>query len=348
MPEIEILDLAEQRKKRQMNSHFSTSLLENIKVSLANEKQVILFQNRRGYAPVMVCQTCGWSPRCNNCDVSLTYHKFFDQMKCHYCGISKKVEQKCPACGGTHLQLYGFGTQKIEDELGVFFPEARIARMDYDATRTKHGHHEVIMAFENRQVDILVGTQMVTKGLDFDHVSLVGILNADQLMNYPFFRAHERAYQLMEQVSGRAGRKKDRGKVLIQTFQPTHRLIHQVVDHDYTRFFHAEMAERKNYKYPPFYRLVELTLKHKKLDTVKEASMVLSYKLKQKLGERILGPTVPGIGWIRNQYLMNILIKIEKSPDRLTPIKNYIKECIEDLVGKKEFRSVAVVVNVDP
>ena len=348
MPEIEILDLAEQRKKRQMNSHFSSGLLENITTSLANGKQVILFQNRRGFAPVMVCRTCGWSPRCNNCDVSLTYHKFFDQMKCHYCGSSKKVEQKCPACGGTDLQLYGFGTEKIEDELGVFFPEARIARMDYDATRTKHGHHEVIMAFENRQVDILVGTQMVTKGLDFDHVGLVGILNADQLMNYPFFRAHERAYQLMEQVSGRAGRKKDRGKVLIQTFQPAHRLIHHVVDHDYDGFFKMEMAERKNYKYPPFNRLIDLTLKHKKLDVVKEAAMVLSHKLKQRLSDRVLGPTVPGIGWIRNQYLMNILIKIEKTPGHLAPIKHYTKTCIEELNAKKDFRAVAVVVNVDP
>ncbi len=348
MPQIEVIDIAERTKKRQMKSHFSPELLEAIGSTINNHKQVILFQNRRGFAPVMVCRTCGWSPKCNNCDVNLTYHKVFDQMKCHYCGSSKKVEVKCLACGGTDLQLYGFGTEKIEDELGVFFPQARIARMDYDATRTKHGHHEVIIAFQNRQVDILVGTQMVTKGLDFDYVSLVGILNADQLMNFPFYRAHERAYQLMEQVSGRAGRKKQRGMVMIQTFQPAHHIIGQVVKHDYEGFFKAEMSERKQFRYPPFYRIIELTLKHKKLEVVKSAAQTLTHHLKQKLGERVIGPTVPGVGWIRNQYLMNVMVKIEKEPGRLSPIKKFLKTQIENLTARKDFKSVGMVINVDP
>ena len=318
-----------------------------MKENLENGKQIILFQNRRGYSPVMMCDTCGNAPQCINCDVSLTYHKFKRELNCHYCGYHTNLPTACPSCGDTNLQVKGFGTEKIEEELAIFLPKAKIGRMDLDTTRAKKAYHQIITAFEEKEIDILVGTKMVTKGLDFENVGMVGVLNADNMLNFPDFRAFERSYQLMSQVAGRAGRKKDRGQVLIQTFNPEHQIIRQVIDSDYLGMYRNELVDRRNFHYPPFYRLIQLTLKHRDQRKIEEAAMHLANRLKQKFGQRILGPEAPGIARIRNFYHRNILFKIE-SKASIKKAKDLLKEELQLFAVNDLYKSVRVVVDVDP
>lgn len=348
LPEIQIVDLREARKRKQMNSHFSSALLDEIKLTLENKKQIILFQNRRGYAPFVECSECGWVPQCEHCDVSLTYHKFSGELKCHYCGYLIKNPTHCLACGSPAMQTKGFGTEKIEDEIQIFFPENTVARFDLDSTRKKNAAEEIIYKFENGNIDILIGTQMITKGLDFSNVGLVAVLNADNLLNYPDFRAEERSFQLLTQVSGRAGRKDGLGKVLIQTTQPEHKIIQQVLKSDYKAMFDEQTQERYEFAYPPYVRLLELTLKHKMGNIVNNAAHILSRELREQLTEvPVLGPQPPVINRIQNMYLQNILIKLPKN-NNLNYYKELILNKIDALKAQRDFRSIVVQINVDP
>ncbi|MBI2281763.1 MAG: primosomal protein N' [Bacteroidetes bacterium] len=347
MPEILCADVKEATRKKMMKSHFTPDLLQLMTEAFDNKEQVILFQNRRGYAPFMICEECGNVPQCNNCDVSLTYHKLNNVLKCHYCGSNKKMPPACNACGSTRITLKGFGTEQIEEELAIYFPKIRIARMDADTTRSKNAYHQIISDFEDGNVDVLVGTQMVTKGLDFDNVALVGILNADTMLNFPDFRAFERSYQLMSQVSGRAGRKAKRGKVLIQTYDPFHPIIRQVVDSDYVGMYSYEILQRKNFHYPPFYRIIHFSLKHRDKDVLNAGAAEFANNLRIKFGDRILGPEYPVIARIKNLYQKEIIIKIEKS---LSVVKT--REIIKNLKNNFEvnspYKSVKIIIDVDP
>ena len=347
LPEVLVVDIKEETKRKKMKSNFSPFLLEHIGTALKNHEQVILFQNRRGFSPRIVCNTCNWMPQCKNCDVTLTYHKHNNQLRCHYCGYYIKVPEKCEACSGTELLLKGFGTEKIEEELPLFFPDAKVKRMDLDTTSTKHAYQQIINDFEDGKIDILVGTQMVTKGLDFDNVSLVGIMNADNMLSFPDFRAFERSYQLMAQVSGRAGRKQKRGKVIIQTYSPYHPIILNVIDHDYRSMYVTELLDRRNFKYPPFYRLIELTLKHKKPETLNEAAKVMAEQLKKIFGKDILGPEYPLVSRISTFYLKNILLKTNKDHS-FSKAKTQLQEQINLFKNIPEFKSVLVQIDVDP
>jgi len=346
MPEIFVADLKKETRQRTMKSHFSSLLLKHINEALKEKEQVILFQNRRGFSLRLECDTCHWMPDCKNCDVTLIYHKQFNQLKCHYCGYSRRVPERCDSCGSTHLNMRGFGTEKIEDDLGILYPEAKIKRMDLDTTRSKNAYQNIISDFENKRIDVLVGTQMVTKGLDFDNVSIVGILNADSLISFPDFRSFERSYQLMSQVSGRAGRKNKRGKVIIQSFNPYHSVIRNVTDHDYLAMYNSQILERRNFKYPPFYRLIQLQLKHKDPRLLNLAAAEMAIMLRQILGNRILGPEYPMVSRIRNLYLKNILIKLEKA--NLVKHKSQISKTIDAFRGKATFKAIKVDVDVDP
>ncbi|MEM9888709.1 MAG: primosomal protein N' [Bacteroidota bacterium] len=348
LPEIQIIDLKEATKKKEMQSHFSAALIEELKAALEREEQVILFQNRRGYAPILRCETCGWHQECVHCDVSLTYHKFHDRLKCHYCGFSMSIPEACPACGVVGLKMQGFGTEKIEDELKIFLPDAEIARMDLDTIRTKNALLRMMTDFEEKRIDILVGTQMVTKGLDFENVGIVGILSADQLLQFPDFRASERAFQLMTQVSGRAGRKHKRGKVLIQSFNPAHPVIREVIDNDFDRFFSREITERKQFRYPPFIRLIKITLKHKKPETLNKAAKVYEKVLKSKLGDWVIGPAIPYIGRVRGQYLLDFIIKLERDAKKVRYAKSCISLAGDEMKSTEGCSGVRVSVDVDP
>ncbi len=347
MPEILIADVKEATKKKMMKSHFSPMLLDHITLALQNKEQVILFQNRRGFAPQLECDVCAWVPQCTNCDVSLTYHKNTNQLRCHYCGYSIKPPTKCAACGDTNIRMKGFGTEKIEEELAIFYPKAKIARMDLDTTRSKFAHQHIIQDFEDGNVDVLVGTQMVTKGLDFDNVSMVGILNADSMLNFPDFRAFERSYQLMAQVSGRAGRKNKRGKVIIQTHNPDHDIIQNVWNNDYLVMYTNQLMDRKNFNYPPYFRLIELTVIHRDLDLVNAASKSLAEDLKQHFAKRVLGPEFPLVARVRNLYHKNILLKIERDAS-VVQAKKIITELLIKFKTDKLFKSVRVNIDVDP
>ena len=347
MPMIEIADTKKAKANKSMKTHFSKQLLDGIEEALNNKEQVILFQNRRGFAPMLQCDTCHWTPMCKNCDVSLTFHKSLNLLRCHYCGYSTKPIEICQACGSDEMKMIGFGTEKVEEELAVFFPQARISRMDLDTTRSRYSYKQIINDFEDHKVDILVGTQMVTKGLDFNHVSLVGIINADSMMSFPDFRAHERAFQLMAQVSGRAGRKNKQGKVIIQTSQAGHFLIKQVVENNYLEVFEQQLDERQQFKYPPYYRLISITIKHKDKFLLDQASAEFVSILKQKLGSRVLGPEYPVVGRINNYYLKNILIKLEKEISPSVIKKDILKDIIT-LRKTELFKQVRIALDVDP
>lgn len=347
MPVIEVVDVKEQKKKKEMKSHFSTELLDDVTAALDKKEQAILFQNRRGFAPLLICKVCAWTPHCKNCDVGMTYHKKADVMRCHYCGSIQKVPASCPNCGSTALRIYGFGTEKIEEELAIFFPDKIIARLDYDTTRSRYAYRQIIDDFEKRRTDILVGTQMVTKGLDFDNVSTVGILNADLMLNYPDFRSHERSYQLMAQVSGRSGRKNKRGKVVIQTFQPQHRVIQNVVDNDYEKMYESEMQERKKFHYPPYYRLIEITVRQSNEELADKASIVFAKMLREKIKGLILGPEPPVIARIRNEWLRNILIKVDRNSS-VSKVKEIIEAERKKFFSDQRFHRVGMEINVDP
>ncbi|NNF85455.1 MAG: primosomal protein N', partial [Winogradskyella sp.] len=346
MPEIELVDLADKYKRKRMTGHFSDRLKEEMQEALSEGFQIILFQNRRGFSPIVECTTCGHSPQCPNCDVSLTYHQFRNQLRCHYCGYNAAMLMNCEACGSQTLDTKGFGTEQIEEEVKVLFPQHKVARMDYDTTRGKYSFDKLIGAFENREIDILVGTQMLTKGLDFRHVKLVGIMNADNLLNFPDFRAHERSYQLLAQVSGRAGRTDLRGKVLIQTYNPNHRILQQVSTNDYASMFKEQLNDRYNFKYPPIYRLIKITFKHKDYNRVNLAADWFATTLKQSFGTNVLGPEFPPIARIRNQYHKNILVKISPKQS-LYKTKEAISKVHNSFNSVKDFRAVRVILNVD-
>ena len=347
MPEILIADVKEATRKKQMKSHFSPLLLDTITLALDKKEQVILFQNRRGFAPQLECNICAWIPQCANCDVSLTYHKVSNQLRCHYCGYSIKPPTKCAACGDTDLKMKGFGTEKIEEELSIFYPKARISRMDLDTTRSKFAHQHIIQDFEEGNIDILVGTQMVTKGLDFDNVSMVGILNADSMLNFPDFRSFERSFQLMAQVSGRAGRKSKRGKVIIQTQNPDHSIIQEVIANDFASMYTNQLVDRKNFNYPPYFRLIEVTVIHKDVDMVNASSKYLADALKKHFAKRVLGPEFPLVSRVRNLYHKNILLKIERDAS-VGQVKKILSELLMKFKSSADYKSVRVQIDVDP
>jgi primosomal protein N' (replication factor Y) len=348
LPEVIIADARREQMEQKMHNHFTTTLLDELKAALERGEQAILFQNRRGYSPAYRCPTCGWHSECINCDVSLTYHKLKEQLKCHYCGYTTKPPVECPACASTQLVLQGFGTEKIEDELKIFLPNAKIGRLDLDTVKGKDGHARIIGEFEDGSIDILVGTQMVTKGLDFERVGVVGILSADQLLQFPDFRASERGFQLMLHVAGRAGRKHRQGKVVIQAFNVSHPVIGEVLAGDYARFYQREIAERQQFGYPPFQRLIRITLKHKTPQVVNEAAKLYTHWLRQQLGEWVLGPAVPQVGRVRLQYLLDLLIKFERSPEKMAFVKKCIRTANDQLAQTQGFSGVRVVVDVDP
>jgi primosomal protein N' (replication factor Y) (superfamily II helicase) len=346
MPEIELVDLTDKYKRKRMTGHFSDRLITEINEALEVDSQVILFQNRRGYSPVVSCNTCGHTPECPNCDVSLTYHQYKNQLRCHYCSYTMAMQQFCGACGGVDIDSKGFGTEQIQQEIEVLFPEAKVARMDLDTTRGKYSYDRIISSFENKEVDILVGTQMVTKGLDFRHVKLVGVLNADQLINFPDFRAHERSFQLLQQVAGRAGRTDTRGKVVIQTYNPYHTILQQVSINDYESMFVEQLEDRRIYKYPPFCRIIKLTVKHKNYNKVNEGSEWLATRLRLVFKDNVLGPEFPVVSRIRNQYHKNILLKIPQNQS-LVKTKSVLQKIKMSFSSTKDFRAARLLINVD-
>ena len=346
MPEIELVNLKEQTRKRRMKGHFSERLLDEITETLENGEQVILFQNRRGFAPIVECTTCGHSPQCPNCDVSLTYHQFKKQLRCHYCGHHIALPESCEACGSQTLDTKGFGTEQVEQELKILYPQANIGRMDLDTTRGKYGYEKIITAFEQQELDVLVGTQMLTKGLDFRNVNLVGVMNADSLLNFPDYRAHERSFQLLTQVAGRAGRTQKRGKVIIQSYNPYHQILKQVSTYDYEGMFKEQVYEREQFLYPPVNRIIKITFKHKNYNTLNEAADWFGKSLRNVFKSGILGPEYPPVARIRNQYLKNVIIKIPLGQS-LGKIKNSIKRIESSFNAISQFRSVRVIYNVD-
>ncbi|MDG1320429.1 MAG: primosomal protein N' [Polaribacter sp.] len=346
LPKIELIDVKEKQRKKEMKGHFSDRMLLLIQEALDAKEQVILFQNRRGYSPVVECKTCGVSPECPNCDVTLTFHKFKQELRCHYCNYQRAMPNSCGACGSNILDTKGFGTEQIEMELKVLFPDFKIGRMDLDTTRGKHGYQKIITAFESKEIDILVGTQMLSKGLDFENVSLVGILNADTMLNFPDFRAHERAYQMMVQVSGRAGRSKKQGNVAIQTYNPNHQILQQVSTTRYAEMYKEQLQERWQYKYPPYYRLIKITLKHRDYSKVDKGIDWLAKALQQSFGEFVLGPTAPAVSRIRNQYIKNLVIKIPPKQS-LVNTKNQITKIRNTFEAVSDFRPIRFVIDVD-
>jgi primosomal protein N' (replication factor Y) len=347
LPEIFCADVKKERRQKSMHSHFTGYLIDSMREALNRKEQIILFQNRRGYTPLWSCEICNWTPKCKNCDVSLTYHKHTNTLKCHYCSYATPPVGSCACCGSNRLKMIGFGTEKVEDELSLVFPERIIKRLDLDSTRSKNAYETILGDFENRKIDILIGTQMVSKGLDFDNVSLVGILDADMLLNRPDFRAFERSYQLMSQVAGRSGRKGKRGSVIIQTGDPDHWVIQKVINHDYIGFYESEIIERKNYFYPPFFKMIEFTLKHRDEHVIDQASIVFANALREIFKERVIGPEFPIVRRIQNLYLKSIKLKVEKDiSDK--KIKERIQQLIDAFYTVPLHKSIRIVVDVDP
>ncbi len=344
MPEVIVIDL----KRGPKMGYFSRDLLEEIQETYRQGFQTILFQNRRGFAPLLHCTACGWSAMCKNCDTSLTYHKYANQMQCHFCAFQEAPASVCPACGNYELALRGFGTELIEDEIKIRLPDLKVGRLDLDTARGKKQLERIIMSFENRELDILIGTQMVTKGLDFGHVGLVGVINADQILYYPDFRATERAYQLMTQVSGRAGRQHRRGRVFIQAYNIHHPVLKEVLAHDFPTFYQREIEERQHFGFPPYSRLIEITLKHTKAIMVSQAAEALATYLQKRLGSRVKGPMTPSVARVRNRYLRVLMIKLEKDAQLIQKSKKWLEEARILLAKQKGMSTLRVVVNVDP
>ncbi len=346
LPKIELIDIKEKKRKKEMKGHFSDRLLQLMSEALEEKEQIILFQNRRGYAPILECTTCGHSPQCPNCDVSLTYHKYKGELKCHYCHYQRALPNSCGACGSNTLDTKGFGTEKVELELKGLFPNHNIGRMDSDTTRGKYGYQKIIEAFESQEIDVLVGTQMLSKGLDFKNVSLVGILSADTMLNYPDFRAHERAYQLMVQVSGRSGRSKKQGMVAIQSYNPYHQILQQVSTNSYQEMYKEQLQDRWQFHYPPYYRLIKITLKHKDFVKVNEGINWLARALQNVFRENVLGPTEPSVSRVRNQYIKNLMIKIPPKQS-LAKTKEQIQKIKTTFEAVKEFRPIRFIIDID-
>ena len=347
LPEILPVDIKELQHKKRMNGPFSPLLLQHIREALEQHAQVILFQNRRGFAPMVECHTCGWVPRCKNCDVSLTYHKGLRQLTCHYCGYTMPVPRRCPACEGTDLRSRGFGTEKIEDDIRALFPEARVARMDLDTTRTRAAYERILADFEQGRTDILIGTQMVSKGLDFEHVNVVGILNADTMLNYPDFRAYERAFQLMAQVAGRAGRKDKRGRVVLQTKSIDHPIIAQVMANDFEGMASGQLAERQMFRYPPYYRLVYVYLKHRDEALLDVMAHAMAERLRVVFADRVLGSDKPPVARVQTLFIRKIVVKIETTAS-LSRVRQWLVEVQREVQSDERFRSLLVYYDVDP
>ena len=346
MPAIEIVDLKLSQKKKEMNGHFSQTLIDAISKTIAAEEQVILFQNRRGFSSFVNCTACGHVPQCPSCDVSLTYHKQNEKLKCHYCGYHVLSHAHCVACGTAHPKPMGLGTQQIETEIQQLFPDVRVGRMDSDTTKGKHGHRDLINRFTQHDLDILVGTQMLTKGLDFGRVTLVGVVLADGLLNFQDFRAHERAFQMLLQVSGRAGRKDRMGRVLIQSYDNNHLVLQQLHQYDYDSMFSIQLKQREEFDYPPFVRLIRFELKHKNFSALQEASNWFSQALHNQFSQ-VLGPQSPPVGRIRNQFLMQILLKLPASQSA-SPAKEQLTRICKRFEQIPAFRSVKLVIDIDP
>lgn len=347
MPVIETIDIKEELANDNMNGLFSKKLIDEIDDTLKDKKQVILFRNRRGYASIWMCNTCGYHINCDNCDVSLTYHNVSNNLKCHYCGFSVKTPKICSMCGVESMINKGDGTQQIEESIKEYFPKARVSRMDWDTTRGKWSFDKIINSFSNHEIDILIGTQMVTKGLDFNNVKLVGVLNTDHFLNFPNFRAHEKAFQVLTQVSGRAGRKEIQGKVLLQTYQPNHPIIQHVINNDYAGMFKGQLTERIEYKYPPYVRLIKLTIKDKSLDNVNIACEWLDKIMRRSYKGDILGPVYPEISRVRNKYQKQFIIKL-KNIDSINQFRNILNKTLISFDSISKYRSVRVLVDVDP
>ena len=347
LPNQQVVSIAEETKKKTMVSYFSSVLIKDIDLALSKKEQVVLFQNRRGYATILICATCGYTPKCVNCDVSLTYHKSSGKLHCHYCGYQQSSVNICPACGSVHVEQKGFGTERIEEELKLLYPDITIARLDMDTTRTKNGLQQILTDFQDKKTDILIGTQMVAKGLDFDNLSLIGVINADTLLGYPDFRAYERSFQLLAQVAGRAGRRADQGNVCIQTYDVDNRIIKQVVDNDYVGMYRDEIVERENFLYPPFSRMIFLYIKHKDSHVLEHASLNLGNILKAKFGKRVLGPEQPLISRVRNLYIKQIIIKADKHT-AIQKVKDALRETLTQFNATKEFKGIFTQIDVDP
>ncbi len=347
MPDIIVVNMKEQQRRRLLKSHFSSVLLNHIKAALSDGKQVILFQNRRGFSLRIECEQCNWIPECKYCDVTLTYHKNSELLKCHYCGYSIRVPAVCNNCGSPNLVMKGFGTEKVEEELGLLLPNAKIDRMDLDSTRTKNSFRRIFHDFETGKTNILTGTQMVTKGLDFDNVQVVGILSADNMLSFPDFRAHERSFQMMEQVSGRAGRKEKQGTVIIQTWQIDHPVIKHVVNHNYEGMYNDQIAERRKYLYPPFYRLINIKLKHARPELVNEGASVLAKDMRAVFGKFVYGPEFPMVSRIKNKYIKQILLKIPRNAN-LKKQKELLSEVLLRFQSIAKFKPVRIQIDVDP
>ena len=347
LPEIQIVDIKDLQHRKMMNGPFSPLLLNKVREALERGEQAILFQNRRGYAPVIECKQCGWVPHCQHCDVSLTLHRSLNQLTCHYCGYTYQVPTECPNCGCTQLQTRGYGTEKIEAEVRDIFPEARIARMDLDTTRSRHAYERIISDFSAGRTNLLIGTQMISKGLDFDKVSVVGILNADTMLNYPDFRAYEHAFMMMSQVSGRAGRKGRRGLVILQTKSPDLPLIQQVVHNDYSAFYRSLIAERKQFHYPPYYRLIDVYLKHRSDSVVETASIELAGWLRHWFGTRVLGPDKPSVAKVKSLSIRKLVLKFEQGIN-MTEVRKYLALAQQQMLQDKRYSSLQIYYDVDP
>lgn len=346
LPEIELVDIKEKHRKKRMTSHFSDRLLEEIQEAINNKEQVILFQNRRGFSPVVECESCAIAPECPNCDVSLTFHKYRKELRCHYCNYRQSMPLNCAACGSTKLTTIGFGTEQIEMELNELFPDVNIGRMDLDTTRGKYGYQKIIGAFQSQEIDILVGTQMLSKGLDFGKVSLVGVMNADNMLNFPDFRAHERTFQMMVQVAGRSGRSKKRGKVIIQTFNPYHQILQQVSSNDYDGMYKEQLEDRWQFHYPPFYRVLKITLRHRDLMTLDSASEWFGKSLINAFKDNVLGPTAPNVSRVRNLYIKHITVKIPPKQS-LKATKKHIVKIQNTFTAIGAYRGVRLGIDID-
>ena len=347
LPDVEIVDMKEMRKKKEVKGILSSPLRKRILNTLADKKQVIMFQNRRGFAPVVVCDQCGWAPKCQNCDVSLVYHKNLSLLRCHYCGFTRTLPQLCPACGQNGIRIFGYGTERIAEELHEEFSDYRVARMDLDTTRNKDAYQEIIEEFARHETDILVGTQMVSKGLDFGDVRTVGVLNADTLLNFPDFRSNERAYNMLEQVAGRAGRRREKGSVVIQTVNPDHEVLKYVKAHDYASYYKAEIEDRAKFAYPPFTKIINIFLKNKDAMACDHAAVTLAKAMRQVFGERVLGPEKPFVSRVATWYLQSIMLKVEAGAS-MKKVKDLLRQITASIAADPAIRTSQIYYDVDP
>lgn len=348
LPKVVVANVKTEMKQRKLQAHFTTLLIDELKGALERGEQAILFQNRRGFAPFYLCRVCDWKASCIHCDVSLTYHKAFNKLRCHYCGYQTKMPDTCPDCGSKELFINGFGTEKIEDDIKIYLPDAKVARLDLDTAKTKNAFTQILNDFEERRVDILIGTQMITKGLDFENVGVVGVLSADQLLQFPDFRASERAFQLMTQVSGRAGRKQKQGMVVIQAMNPDHPVIKMVEEVDFQSLYSMEVQERHRFHYPPFFRLVHITIKHKTPQLLNDAGRLFANHLRLKLGDRVLGPAVPAVSRVRSYFLLSVLVKLEQDMKVIKMAKSEILEAAQIVKEQQGLSGTRIIIDVDP